>query len=252
MNNKIKIGIGLVILGVGFVIFRSIKQNKIQTKHLDKQIISPEKKTAVLNQMKNDLTIGPKTSPKKADEINYFRSQILNKADSQKMFADTYLYFGNHPATFTVAKFMSMMPVLGGDEKFSKNLITTQAEIEQRSQSIFEQMEKSRDNITSDLSYHMASLNLVRQLKLNPARKALFYGATISEPIAVLENGSLEDNSYPFELALIMAKQDHVTSEMLYPAVKEAIENAKNSDARVKKAMRQRITNYYPDMSAMF
>ncbi len=255
-NYKYLAGFVLTLLMMGGLLFNwknrsaGVARGEILRSSIEYKY-TPEQKKVIEKMMVSDLEKTKDQSEQARSAMNYFRQALSSNKQSQKLFFETYKMFGAKPETFSAARYMALYPILSGAAEFSYMMKWTYTDLQTNSDAIMNSLEENQNRLLEYTAFQIGALNMTHQLNVDVSRKAKFYSANISRPIEVNNNGDLEDSSYGFELALIMAKQDKVTGQMLVPAIRDLIEKNKEK-TKAMSALKVRVINYYPELVNIF
>lgn len=213
--------------------------------------LTAEQKEQIRKMIEADLSVSPTASEPEKMQKAYLNLLLRSNPTAQDLFMQTYKFFGAKPEAFAAARFVAMYTQMNGGLGFKESLAGTYKDLKQHTHAILENLVANQELIAQYPAYQIAALNLAHQLEVNPEAKARFYSANIAQKIEFDDVGGLKDSSQGFELALILAKSDRISSESLKASVQELAKlNAR--DAKAMSLIRVRVENYYPEMASLF
>lgn len=201
-------------------------------------------------QLSKTLTRKAPEKTKISNEAMTFLRDLQKDKSFSLFFNYTLKFFDGSKAAYPAARFVGLSMLFDSSAENFYLRSWTQKEIVENSEEIMKVLENKVDEIDINPYFHSRMLNLAFQLNVSKERKLSFFSKTLDRPLQVLENGELSDYSLNFETALILSKQSNAEDTEIGIPIIQAI-SANKTDLQ-KKALKDRVLTYYPDLSYMF
>jgi hypothetical protein len=175
----------------------------------------------------------------------------LENPETRLFFDHTIDFLGGGPGSIQAAKFVALTISFDQSSALTELMADNLSQVKENSDAIMSSLEAGGQDLGINAYFHNRILNLVHQLDVDDGRKAAFYGRTLATELHLDSQGSLDDSSLAFEVALILAKQDEISSPQIESYIADAIESNSASRDAID-ALKARVLTYYPDLEFLF